>query len=130
MSPIGLSCRRSGRRGTALHVHPRAARPGRVSEPRRTAPGGVSSSYGAPCPVGDLDDPAAAVRRWTRSLRAHGRLLLIEGTWSNGVGLAAARAVRLVTEQGLVARLGPLDDPALRGGRTADERYLAVARAR
>jgi SAM-dependent methyltransferase len=75
-----------------------------------------------------MPDPAVALDRWLRLLAPGGRLVLVEGFWSNGAGLTAAQTVELVTGVGLGAELTMLDDPALWGGPTGDERYLVTAR--
>jgi 2-polyprenyl-3-methyl-5-hydroxy-6-metoxy-1,4-benzoquinol methylase len=75
-----------------------------------------------------LPQPAAVLRRWAALLRPAGQLVLIEGRWGTGAGLAAneilaalppalaARPVRDLTEQ-----------PALWGRPVTDERYAIVA---
>ncbi|ROR89969.1 GNAT family N-acetyltransferase [Nocardioides aurantiacus] len=75
-----------------------------------------------------LPDPATALRRWVSLLVPGGRLVLVEGRWHTGSGLAMAECVELVraVAPSLGARL--LDDPALWGGPTTDERYLVVGR--
>ena len=70
---------------------------------------------------------AAALRRWVRLLVPGGRLVLVEGSWSTGAGLTAAQTVDLVVGAGLAPELTLLDDPALWGGPTSDERYLVTA---
>jgi SAM-dependent methyltransferase len=75
-----------------------------------------------------LPDPAAAVARWSRLLTPDGRLALIEGSWSTGAGLTAARTVELVEAAGLEAEHRALDDPAYWGGPIDDERYLVIGR--
>ena len=47
--------------------------------------------------------------------------------WSTGAGLTAAQTVELVVGAGLDPELTLLDDPALWGGPTTDERYLVTA---
>ena len=74
-----------------------------------------------------MPDPALALERWLRLLVPGGRLVLVEGSWSTGAGLTAAETVGLVEDAGLAPRLTMLDDPALWGGPTADERYLVTA---
>jgi SAM-dependent methyltransferase len=75
-----------------------------------------------------LPDPAAALARWVELLRPEGRLVLVEGRWSTGAGLAAAETVALVDATGLGSALTPLGDAAYWGRRTEDERYVVVAR--
>jgi len=76
-----------------------------------------------------MPDPATALRRWLDLLTPDGGLVLVEGFWSNGAGLTAARTLDLVTRAGLSPELTVLDDPGLWGGPTGDERYLISATA-
>jgi SAM-dependent methyltransferase len=76
-----------------------------------------------------LADPAAALARWVRLLAPGGRLVLVEGSWSTGAGLAAERTAELVDGAGLGVDLRVLDDPAYWGGPISDERYLVVGRS-
>jgi SAM-dependent methyltransferase len=76
-----------------------------------------------------LPDPVAAVGRWVSALRPGGRLVLVEGNWSTGAGLTAARCAEIVGEWCDRVEVRPLPDPALWGRRITDERYLALARA-
>lgn len=71
-----------------------------------------------------MPDPAAALARWSELLVPDGVLILVEGQWSNGVGLAAASCVQLVKEVRSDVELRLLDDDAYWGGRTNDERYI------
>lgn len=75
-----------------------------------------------------MPSPPAALARWSRLLRPGGRLVLVEGRWSTGVGLTAAETTALVESAGGSARLHVLADPAYWGGPTDDERYAVVAR--
>jgi hypothetical protein len=75
-----------------------------------------------------LPDPADALGRWTRLLRAEGRLVLIEGRWSTGAGIGAAECRDLVLQHRREAQLERLDDPALWGGAIEDERYVILSR--
>ena len=47
-----------------------------------------------------MPDPGVALRRWLRLMTPTGRLVLIEGQWSNGAGLSAEQTVELVEETG------------------------------
>lgn len=75
-----------------------------------------------------LPDPAAAMARWVALLRPRGRLVLVEGRWATGAGLAADEVAGLVQRCGREAEVTPLVDPALWGGPVDDERYLVVSR--
>ncbi len=74
-----------------------------------------------------MPDPAVALSRWLRLLAPTGRLVLVEGHWSNGTGLAAEQTIRLVQEAGRSASLVSLTDPAYWGRDITDDRYLVVA---
>jgi ubiquinone/menaquinone biosynthesis C-methylase UbiE len=75
-----------------------------------------------------LPDPSAAVRRWGGLLRPGGRMVLIEGRWSTGAGLAASECEALVLQHRKTAYVRHLTEPVLWGGPTDDERYLLVSR--
>jgi SAM-dependent methyltransferase len=75
-----------------------------------------------------LPDPAAALGRWTRLLRPGGRLVLVEGRWSTGAGLTADECRGLVLRHRGEALVERLDDPALWGRATRDERYALLSR--
>jgi len=74
-----------------------------------------------------LPDPSAALSRCVRLLRPGGRLLLVEGRWWTGGGLAAAETRRLLAPYATQVQTVPLTDPLLWGGPVEDERYLCVA---
>jgi len=74
-----------------------------------------------------MPDPAAALTRWLRLLTPAGRLVLIEGRWSNGTGLSAEQTLRLVEEAGRPAALTHLTEPAYWGRSIDDDRYLVAA---
>ncbi|MFC4782992.1 class I SAM-dependent methyltransferase [Nocardioides sp. MAHUQ-72] len=73
-----------------------------------------------------MPDPAGALRRWVDLLVPGGRLLLVEGRWFNGGGLAAAETVALLEAAGRDATLTLLPDPVYWGREIDDERYLVV----
>jgi len=75
-----------------------------------------------------LPDPAAGLARWIELLAPGGMLLLVEGFWFTGAGLAAVDAEALVRAAGRSARVLPLTDPVLWGKEVSDERYLLVSR--
>lgn len=74
-----------------------------------------------------LPDPGSAASMWSRLLRPAGRLVLIEGRWSTGGGLAQQEVVSLLTAQGFETTVEQLDDPRYWGSPIADERYAVVA---
>lgn len=74
-----------------------------------------------------LPDPAAALDRWVELLRPGGRLVLVEGRWFTGAGLAAADCRALVLDRRREATVRQLDDPALWGTVITDERYLLTS---
>lgn len=76
-----------------------------------------------------MPDPATALARWVRLLRPTGRLVLVEGHWSNGAGLTAEQTVGLVEEAGRTATLTRLTDPSYWGREISDDRYLVVSPA-
>jgi len=75
-----------------------------------------------------LLDPADGLARWIDLLAPGGRLVLVEGRWSTGAGLASAQAVRLVEEAGRQAELRRLPEAHYWGREISDERYLVVSR--
>lgn len=75
-----------------------------------------------------LPDPAAALARWVALLRPQGRLVLVEGRWSTGAGIAADDCVTLVRRHRREAEVAALHDDALWGRTVTDERYLLVSR--
>ena len=74
-----------------------------------------------------MPDPALAVPRWVAALRPGGRLVLVEGDWSTGAGLTAARCAEIVGESCARVEVRHLPDPRLWGREITDERYLVVA---
>lgn len=75
-----------------------------------------------------MPDPAVALTRWLRLLIPTGRLVLVEGRWSNGAGLAAEDTVRLVEQTERPATLTRLPDPDYWGREISDDRYLVLSR--
>ena len=74
-----------------------------------------------------LRDQVAVVRRWSSLLRPHGRLVLVEGNWSTGAGLAADQTVELLAQAGRSATVTRLVDAAYWGREISDERYLVAS---
>jgi SAM-dependent methyltransferase len=75
-----------------------------------------------------MPDPPATLRRWIDLLCSGGRLVLVEGSWSTGAGLSAARTVELVEATGREAELRLLPEATYWGREIDDERYLVVSR--
>ncbi|MBN2003111.1 MAG: class I SAM-dependent methyltransferase [Anaerolineae bacterium] len=75
-----------------------------------------------------LPDPAAVLKRWSRLLADGGRLVLIEGRWSTGVGLTAQQVVEALPSTLEAAVVTDLSDRAeLWGNKISDERYMIIA---
>ncbi|WP_088314424.1 class I SAM-dependent methyltransferase [Kineosporia sp. R_H_3] len=74
-----------------------------------------------------LPDPDSALTRWIRLLAPGGRLVLVEGFWHTGAGLHASDVEALVLRHRDEAAVTPLDDPALWGGQTGDERFAVLS---
>lgn len=75
-----------------------------------------------------MPDPGAALDKWVGLLNPHGRLVLVEGRWFTGAGLAPGECRDLVRARRREADLRMLDDPALWGREIDDERYLVLSR--
>ena len=75
-----------------------------------------------------MPDPEAALTMWIDLLAPGGRLILIEGRWSTGVGLTSADVAELVLRHRREAEVTLLDDAALWGSPTTDERYVITSR--
>jgi SAM-dependent methyltransferase len=76
-----------------------------------------------------LPDPRTSLRAWTGLLAGGGRLVLVEGMWWTGDGIAADDLVAALSEDARLAgcAVERLVDPALWGGPIDDERYVVVA---
>lgn len=74
-----------------------------------------------------LPEPGMAIARWCDLLTRNGQLVLIEGRWHTGGGMAADEAIALVSPHASSVRVQVLDDPALWGAPISDERYLVFA---
>ncbi len=75
-----------------------------------------------------LPSPEDALDRWAALLRPDGRLVLVEGQWHSGSGIAAVDAERLARERFADVRVVHLPDPVYWGAEITDERYLLLAR--
>ena len=75
-----------------------------------------------------LPDPLAALRRWCDLLTEGGTLVLVEGSWSTGVGLTTDETAALVGQLRDHVEVRPLGEPELWGRELDDERYLVVSR--
>jgi ubiquinone/menaquinone biosynthesis C-methylase UbiE len=74
-----------------------------------------------------LPDPGAALERWVDLVSPGGRLVLIEGRWSTGAGLAPDAVTALPPTRVTSTELVPLTRAALWGREITDERYCLVA---
>lgn len=77
-----------------------------------------------------MEDPPAALSRWLTLLRPGGTVVLVEGRWSTGGGLTAARTEEIVLGLCEEVELTPLTSPDYWGKDITDERYLAVTHRR
>ena len=75
-----------------------------------------------------MPDPEAALTWLIGLLGPGGRLILIEGRWSSGVGLASAEVAEFVLRHRLEIEVTRLDDQALWGTPINDERYVLTSR--
>ncbi len=75
-----------------------------------------------------LPAPATAIRAWVDLLAPGGILLLVEGRWSTGAGLAAEQVRALLPADVHDVQVIELPDPALWGKEIHDQRYVLVAR--
>jgi SAM-dependent methyltransferase len=74
-----------------------------------------------------MPDPALALVRWEGLLVPTGRLVLVEGRWSNDAGLTAAETQALVARLGRTATVIPLQAPVYWGREIDDERYAVTS---
>jgi 2-polyprenyl-3-methyl-5-hydroxy-6-metoxy-1,4-benzoquinol methylase len=75
-----------------------------------------------------LPEPEQVLRRWAALLRPGGRLVLIEGRWSTGAGLAAAKILAALPPTLTPHPVRDLSQqPQLWGREVADERYAIIA---
>ncbi len=75
-----------------------------------------------------LPDPSAVLDRWFRLLRPGGSLVLVEGRWHTGAGIASDDLRDLVERDGVDIKVTPLQDPLLWGHPITDSRYVLTAR--
>lgn len=73
-----------------------------------------------------LADPAGAVATWVRLLAPGGRLILIEGQWGTGTGMASTTVVAVVRESLADVRVTALASARLWGRVIDDDRYLVA----
>jgi SAM-dependent methyltransferase len=71
-----------------------------------------------------LPDPSAVLGRWKPLLAPGGRLVLFEGLWNTGAGLAETELAPMVESTFGKPTIERLTDPALWGRVTNDERYV------
>jgi len=76
--------------------------------------------------LGALADPAGAVATWVRLLAPGGRLILVEGQWGTGTGMASTTVVSLVRESLADVRVTDLASARLWGRVIDDDRYLVA----
>ena len=76
-----------------------------------------------------LREPSLVLARWAEMLAPGGRLVLIEGRWDTGAGLAEEDATTMLAAVGRVTERRSLTDPRLWGRAVDDERYLLVGEA-
>lgn len=74
-----------------------------------------------------LPDQVAVLGRWVDLLAPGGRLVLVEGNWATGAGLAADTTLALLEAAGRPGVVRHLTEPAFWGREITDERYLVVA---
>jgi hypothetical protein len=69
-----------------------------------------------------------ALRRWAELLVTDGRLVLVEGRWTSGAGVAAVDLRALIPDSLRDVHVVSLPQQALWGKQTDDERYALLAR--
>jgi SAM-dependent methyltransferase len=74
-----------------------------------------------------FESPGDVLASWMALLAPGGRLLLVEGRWSAGAGLAAADCETLVRRHRQEAQVRMLREPSYWGKDITDERYLLVS---
>ncbi|MEJ3657733.1 class I SAM-dependent methyltransferase [Actinomycetes bacterium KLBMP 9759] len=138
---LAVPLAQAGHRVTGADVAPRMIGVARRKAAAANVPVGFVIDDAAAPPIRPGAADAVVVRHLLRTTRssgrrdrpvarsaAAGRLVLVEGLWSTGAGLAAATTVQLVREHDAETTLVPLSDSRLWGGPISDERYLLIAR--
>ncbi len=74
-----------------------------------------------------MPSPGEALAAWVRLLRPGGCLVLVEGRWHTGGGIAATECERLVREHRRDVDVRHLPEDVYWGGPISDERYLLVS---
>jgi SAM-dependent methyltransferase len=74
----------------------------------------------------DVDE---TLRCWAELVGPAGALILVEGQWSTGAGVASADVVRSLSRLNRSASVERLDDEHLWGRHTEDDRYLIASYA-
>jgi len=74
-----------------------------------------------------MPDPVAAVTTWTELLAPDGVVVLVEGRWSNGVGLSAIETEAIVRAVRSEATVRHLTEDVYWGTTITDERYLVTS---
>ncbi len=75
-----------------------------------------------------MPDAGAAIDRWLGLVRPGGRLVLVEGRWHTGGGIAADSASALLRSRCDDVELVPMPEAVYWGGPITDERYLLTGR--
>ena len=73
--------------------------------------------------------PEAALAKWIELLAPNGRLVLVEGRWWTGAGLASSDVVELVLRHRHEAEVTFLTDASLWGAPVTDDRYVIISRS-
>lgn len=76
-----------------------------------------------------LPDQEAVLRRWSRLLTDHGRLVLIEGHWATGAGLTAAEVLARLAQVDRRGIVRHLPEAVYWGRAITDERYLVISQS-
>jgi len=75
-----------------------------------------------------LPEPALVLQRWSKLLVPGGRLLLIEGFWHTGAGLASQQIVEALPSTFASVKVKNLSSQSeLWGSEVSDERYMVMA---